>query len=183
MNNSLQQLRKKNYLTLQFIIFMLMKLNWFICFLLFSMLLSSCNEGLAPEIEQKTVLQGEIIYSSGINSWPPQDSLKDLRAVAFKNFPPQNIVQEILSGSAYYTQVTLPLYVDSSNFSIEIPDAPVTLKYIAVAQEYGGLMDWRVIGIYKAENSDSASTLFINKGETKKITIYVDFNNLPPQPF
>jgi len=151
--------------------------------ILLSILLSSCNEGLSPQFEQKTILQGKIIYTSGINSWPPPDSLKDLRAVGFKNFPPQNIVQEILSGSAYYTQESLPFYVDSSNFSIEIPDAPVLLKYIAIAQEYGKILEWRVIGVYKAQNSDSASTLYINKGETKNITIYVDFNNLPPQPF
>lgn len=151
-------------------------------FIVFSLLLS-CNEGLSPEFKQKTILQGTIIYKSGLSSWPPQDSLKDLRAVAFKTYPPQNIVQEILSGSAYFTQESLPYYVDSSHFSIEIPDAPVTLKYIAVAQEYGTIMEWRVIGIYKAENSDSASSLLINKGEIKDITIYVDFNNLPPQPF
>ncbi|HPD33705.1 MAG TPA: hypothetical protein P5545_02950 [Bacteroidota bacterium] len=146
-------------------------------------LLQSCNEGLSPQFEQKTVLQGKIVYTSGISSWPAKDSLKDLRVVAFKNFPPQNIVQEILSGSAYYTQESLPFYTDTTNFSIEIPDAPVLLKYIAVAQQYGGLMEWRVIGVYKAQNSDTASNLYINKSETKNITIYVDFNNLPPQPF
>ncbi len=160
-----------------------MRITQYIFFIIIFALLSSCNDGLSPQLEQKAILQGTIIYQSGINSWPPQDSLKDLRVVAFKHFPPQNIIEEILSGSAYYTQETLPFFVDSSHFAIEIPDAPVLLQYIAVAQEYGGLMDWRVIGVYKAGNSDTASILSINKSETKNITISVDFNNLPPQPF
>ena len=160
-----------------------MKIYRFIYPFIIIALLTSCDEGLSPQLEQKAVLQGEIIYTSGIDSWPKPDSLKDLRAVAFKNFPPQDIMMEILSGTAYFTQESLPIYVDSSYFSIEIPDAPITLNYIAVAQEYGTLLEWRVIGIYKSGNSDSAGTLFIDKGETKKIKIYVDFNNLPPQPF
>lgn len=151
---------------------------------IFGILLISCEGGLKPEPEGKSYLKGEIIYKDGNKNWPTSDSLFDLRVVAFKNFPPSDVFQEVLSGSAYFTNDSLPYYVDKTDFILEISDSPVELKYIAIAQQYGGILEWKAIGVY-TESGDNTkhSSVFIDKGETKVIQILVDFNNLPPQPF
>lgn len=150
--------------------------------LFFSFLFYSCDTGLKPEPEKTSYLKGIIKFVNSGENWPPADSIKDLRVVAFKNFPPTNVLEEVLSGRAYYTMESLPTFVDSANFIIEIKDAPVTLNYIAVAQQFGGLIDWRVVGIY-SQIKDSAATLKIEQSKTYNITISVDFKNLPKQPF
>jgi hypothetical protein len=142
-------------------------------------LLVSCDGGLEPK--PQSFLTGQILFSSQ-ETWPPKDSLIDLRLVALKNFPPSDIVTEVVSGNAYFSE-TLPFYMDSVSFQIEISDAPVELKYIGVAQNYGEILDWRVVGVYSADSSAEHSSVFISTGETKEIVIYVDFNNIPEQPF
>ncbi len=154
----------------------------YLIFFLILMFFTSCDSGLKPEISQTSYVNGVIHYINPIKDWPPADSLKDLRVVAFKHFPPTNVVQEVLQGNAYYTMQTLPFFVDSSNFSLEIKDAPVELKYIAVVQQFGGLLDWRVVGLY-SQTKDSATYLLVENGKTYFIDITVDFNNLPKQPF
>jgi hypothetical protein len=146
------------------------------------LLLWSCDSGLRPEPDKTSYLKGTILYVDSLANWPPADSIKDLRAVAFKNFPPASLLEEVLTGRAYFTLESLPTFVDSANFTLEIKDAPVTLNYIAVAQQFGGLMDWRVVGIYSLIK-DSAATLKIEQGKTYNIKINVDFKNLPKQPF
>ena len=50
-----------------------------------SLFLAGCDHGLAPPSEnQRTAISGTITYQN----WPPADSLKDLRLVAFKEYPP-----------------------------------------------------------------------------------------------
>jgi hypothetical protein len=146
------------------------------------LILASCDSGLKPQPENTSYVYGKIKYVNSTDNWPPIDSLKDLRVVAFKHFPPDNLIQEVLSGQAYYTNSTLPFFVDSTNFVLEIKDAPVELKYIAVAQQFGGIIDWLVVGIY-SDNNDSAKHLFVEKGKVYHIQINVDFKNLPKQPF
>ena len=69
----------------------------FVLFLLFS-----CDHGINPTQTQKdnetksTGISGTIFYQN----WPPPDSLLDLRLVIFKNYPPVDIVGEVLSGEA-----------------------------------------------------------------------------------
>ena len=152
----------------------------FILFFLFFTI--SCDSGLKPQPENTSYVRGTIKYINSTDNWPPVDSLKDLRVVAFKHFPPDNIIQEVLSGQAYYTNSSLPFYVDSSSFVLEIKDSPVELKYIAVAQQFGGIIDWLVVGVY-SDNNDSAKTLYVEKGKNYQIQINVDFKNLPKQPF
>ena len=105
----------------------------------------ACDGGLEPApVASKSYIKGRIHYKG---DWPKPDSIFDLRAVAFKNFPPANLLTEIMSGQAYFLQDSLPYYVDSTDFILEIPDPPVTLKYIAIAQRYGDLLSWRAVGV------------------------------------
>jgi hypothetical protein len=161
---------------------MLRKYIQFYIPLLTLLLLTNCDSGLRPEPDKTSYLKGVVKFVDSYDNWLAADSIKDLRVVAFKNFPPANVLEEVLSGRAYFTMESLPTFVDSANFSIEIKDAPVTLNYIAVAQQFGGLMDWRVVGLYTLIK-DSAATLKIEQGKTYNIQMNVDFKNLPKQPF
>jgi len=148
--------------------------------------LIACNEGLAPsEKEQKTYLNGIVHYINGKNNWPPADSCFAVRIVAFKTYPPQNIIQEISERNAYFTFNSLPLFVDSSDFSLEIKNAPVQLKYIVAALQYtNDLTSQKVIGVWSVnEKKFEPSIINIERGKSYSIDIYVDFNELPPQPF
>lgn len=149
-----------------------------------ALVFTGCNEGLAPtELSDKTTINGIVIYKNGISDWPPADSIKDLRVAAFKNYPPNNIISEIISKNAYFTE-TMPFNVSSSTFSLDIADAPAEIKYIAIAQNFGELLDWRVLGVYTLSGDNSQPTpISVKKGKTYNIDINVDFKNLPPQPF
>lgn len=150
-----------------------------VVFLIIILIMLSCDGGLEPA--NPTILKGKILFSD-IDTWPPSDSLIDLRLVALKNYPPADIVTEITSGNAYFTE-TLPFFVDSIDFELEIKDAPVELKYIGVAQNFDDILDWRVVGVYSENFDNNHSPLFINRGEELFINIRVDFNDIPEQPF
>jgi hypothetical protein len=157
--------------------------------IILSLILYSCDMGLAPkEPAKKSYISGEISYKGGKDKWPPADSVFEIRLVAFKNYPlsdSSSILRELTDGNAYFTLDTLPRFVEKSYYSLEINDPPVLLKYIAVAQRYGNLFQWRVIGVY-TESGDNLkpSSLLVNPGDSlKNINIQVDFQNLPPQPF
>ncbi|HPI19007.1 MAG TPA: hypothetical protein PKY56_01420 [Candidatus Kapabacteria bacterium] len=161
-----------------------MKINLII--ILFFSFLIACNEGLAPsEKEQKTSINGIVHYINGKNNWPPTDSCFAVRIVAFKNYPPQNIIQELTEENAYFTLNSLPLFVDSSDFSLEIKNAPVELKYIVAALQYTkDLTSQKVIGVWSLnENKFEPSSIVIERGKSYSININVDFSELPPQPF
>ncbi|MBZ0243968.1 MAG: hypothetical protein K8F24_12175, partial [Bacteroidales bacterium] len=115
--------------------------------IIYSIIFVGCNEGLAPpELSEKTTVKGIVFYKDGEANWPPADSIKDLRVAAFKDYPPKDIINEILSGNAYFTAESLPINASSSTFSLDIYDAPTEINYVAVAQNYGGIMEWRALG-------------------------------------
>jgi len=157
--------------------------------LILVLLLSSCHEGLSPSdndnLPNTAILEGTVFFKGGAAEWPPEDSVKAVRIVAFKNFPPKDVIQEILLGNAYFTLSSLPLFGDSANFSINITGTPVLLNYIAAAQQYtDSITAQRVIGVYsETQDNLNPSIISIDGGKTYKIKIYVDWNNLPPQPF
>ncbi|MBI5474127.1 MAG: hypothetical protein HY961_17465 [Ignavibacteriae bacterium] len=145
---------------------------------------SSCDEGIKPP--PFTGFSGVIRY----RNWPPADSLRDLRIVAFRNFPPRSIFEEVLNGRAVVypgllDTFALPLYVDSMKYHIEAPLG--RFEYIAVAQQYGPniFTDWRPVGQYDLDtNLAVPSPIEIKQDvETQDIDINVDFQNPPPRPF
>jgi len=150
-------------------------------------LLMSCQEGLEPPPpEQKSFIGGKITFIGGAENWPPEDSVFAVRVVAFKDYPPKDIITELISGNAYFTLESLPLFIDSTSFSIEIPETPVIFKYIAVALQYtDDIMSQRAIGVYTLTGDYTLpSSVEIKTGQKiNNIDIEVDFNDLPPQPF
>jgi hypothetical protein len=149
--------------------------------------LLGCDEGLAPkQLKEKSFLTGTLIFVGGKKEWSP-DSMLAVRVAAFKIYPftgTYGIMEEIINGNAYFTPESLPLFVDSTTFSIEITNPPVLLKYIGVARQLdSNIFNQQVIGVY-TETGDKTkpSTLLIEEGKTYNIRIEVDFKNLPPQP-
>lgn len=156
--------------------------------LLTALLLIRCDGGLAPNgpEEGPGYVRGLITY----RNWPPSDSLRDLRIVLFKTFPPDNIVSSVLSGNAVvYPPLgdtsLVPFYVDSLRFGFSLPAG--TYPYVIVAQQYGPAVtrQWRPVGQYDLD-SDLAipSPVTIVGGDTLSgVDIAVDFDNPPPMPF
>lgn len=104
----------------------------------------------------------------------------------FRNFPPGNILEEVLTGSAVFSppdlDTSLPIWVDSTAYSIELD--PGEYEYIVVAQQFGELYDWRAVGQYDTTPEDSLPTPVTVPANTflEQIDIQVDFDNLPIQP-
>lgn len=141
---------------------------------------SACDGGLEP-VNNKTYIRGSIEFKG---KFPPTDSLLDLRVVAFKKFPPDNFISEILSGDALYSPETIVPVNESASFELEVPFTPVLYKYIALAQRYGSALEWRSVGVYTlTNNQDKPDSLLCLPGQSYNIKINVDFDHLPPQPF
>jgi hypothetical protein len=148
----------------------------------------SCDEGLAPRSDNlaiQTGIAGTVLFEN----WPAPDSLVDLRLVAFRTFPPENIFVEVISGQAFaYPAIgdttRIPLYVDQYDFQFELPAGEY--GYLVVAQQYGDdlFSDWRAVGQYDLDSDSLPSPLEVIENQvTRNIIIGVDFNNLPIQPF
>lgn len=121
--------------------------------------------------------------------WPPQDSLLDLRIVAFTVFPPSNIVNEVLLRRAIVyppleDTALVPFFVDSLAYIFSLP--PNEYKYIVVAQQFGPTVttDWRAVGQYDLDSNLSVPSpvTIVADDTTRDIDINVDFANPPPQP-
>ena len=145
-------------------------------------LLFACDGGLAPrDPEAKSFLNGKIIF---LNKSTP-DSIVAIRAAAFKKIPDSSIINDVLSGNAYFNFESLPLDKDTVEFSFEVVDAPVKLHYIAAVMQYDtSLFSQKVVGVYtETGDKNKYSSLTIERGRTYNIQIEVDFKNLPPNPF
>ena len=159
------------------------RVKGYIISLLLLLMLPGCDGGLAPY--QKSYIKGLITYSGGSQNWPPKDSVFEIRVVAFKKYPPKDILSEITNNQAYFTE-TLPLFADTSGFKIEIP-RPCRIEYIVVALRYGinFFNDWRAVGLYcTIGNRNNPTAINVTDGVLlENLNITVDFKDLPPQPF
>lgn len=156
----------------------------FICLCL-AFLWTACDGGLEPA--DKPVISGTVTYVGGADAWPPADSIREVRVVAFRSYPPEDIIGEVLGERAYFTQQSLPPFADTSSYVIELPSpAPDRIAAVVAALRYGDniMADWRVIGVYTTSGDQSEPTALDLSGSARRdINITVDFDNPPPQPF
>ena len=146
--------------------------------------MAACNQGLAPP-DKPTGFEGTIYYSN----WDSAGSVVNLKLVVCKNYPPADIVSEVLSGEAkaYPPELSqsLPINMDSTAYTMEIEAG--YYEYIIVAQQFGNNVyeDWRAVGQYDITPQDSLpAPVTIKDGEIlESIDIFVDFEHLPIQPF
>ena len=157
--------------------------------ILLIMIFSACDGGLEPPViieEEITYISGQIDYISGMESWPRADSVNAIRVVAFLDYPPQSIFEDLMAGKAFYTD-TLKTYTLTDSFRIEFDTPPLTIKYLVVALQWGTnpLADWMAIGVYtlSGDPAKPTETELLTGTHAESADIKVDFNNLPPQPF
>jgi hypothetical protein len=169
------------------------RLNLVILLICFGVLLiPGCDKGIqappetAPGGAEQQGFSGVIRYSN----WPPTDSLVDLRLIAFKTFPPRNILADALTGQAIvYPPIgpspSLPFNVDTTHYFVPTP--PGEFQYIVVAQQFGPnvFSDWRAVGQYDLDANLAVPTPIRvpENGRVRNVDIVVDFSRRPPQPF
>ncbi len=168
-------------------IFIFLLLSIFVCII-------SCDHGLAPPTKEiiEQGITGTIYYRG---TFP--DSLKEHRLFAakmYRKFSSMNeIMMLIFSGSDsihIYPSIIQPALSltkeDSIKYRFVLP--PASYKYFAVAQTTGSIFDstkWKIVGVY---SSDSLRIIpdevVVQPGMfLRDVNIYVDYDNLPPQPF
>ncbi|MBR9976945.1 MAG: hypothetical protein KFH87_02550 [Bacteroidetes bacterium] len=118
--------------------------------------------------------------------WPPPDSVRDLRLAAFRNYPPKDILSEVIEGTAFFSD-ELPYGQDTISYTFQSEALSGIYEYIVIAQNYGTdpFTDWRAVGVYsKTGDAHAPSPLDLGTGTfIHDIDIMIDFVNLPPQPF
>ena len=152
------------------------KIGFVLCFVL---ALSACDHGLEPPPKAKPGFGGRITYKG---KWPSPDSIELLAVVAFKQFPPTNIIADILSGNALY-DTALARNVQFQDYQLFTD--PATFEYIVVAQQYGPdiFSNWRVVGVYSDDPLGVAPKAVDVRSDTfiPDVNITVDFDHPPPQ--
>ncbi len=144
-----------------------------------------CEGGLSPEsaTDGTPGFGGEVVV---LSNWPVRDSVVDMRVVAFRDYPPGNILSEIISGTAVFSD-ELEYGVSVQDYSIMAEGLNGVFEYVAVAQQTGPQLDkdWIVVGVYTLSGDPSLpSPIDLGNGQyLENISIDVDFENLPPQPF
>lgn len=156
--------------------FILNRLIHYVLFFLLLTILAGCDTGLEPPIEKPDptgVILGTVTYSG---EWPPDNELKQLFFVPLP-FIPETVFDIFSELSNLRTSESLQRYEDEDEFLVDdIPNG--VYIYNIIANQYGNnLLDWRPLGVY-SENDGK----IIVSGDTTRITIHVDFDNLPPFP-
>jgi hypothetical protein len=150
--------------------------------LVISIVIASCDFGLTPVV-QDPGFEGTIRIRS---AWPPADSVQTFVVIAFRSYPPGNILEEVLSGRALYSE---PLKKDTSvvHYRIQRADLMGSFSYVVVAQQYGPDIqaNWKVVGVYTTtgDNTRPSPVDLAGGMYVKGVDMDVDFYNLPPQPF
>ena len=155
------------------------------------LLSSGCDTGLLP-LNDPSGFRGVIRF----RNWPPADSVRELRVVAFETYPSDSagIIVTLLSGrAAVYPELEkrLPKFVDSLKYEFTTKEGlnlqTRNYEYIIVALQYGPnvLTDWRPAGVYttRPNTFDYAPVRVLLHRVAQDIDIYVDFNNPPPRPW
>jgi hypothetical protein len=168
--------------------FMYMRLL-IVCLLFSCFLISSCDEGLSPDLADVRPGFGGTVTFSG--DWNPE--INQTHVVVFRDpllsiedfnvFNLSFVSEAIPNGSLSYSYSTLDTTALISTVE------PGEISYIAVAQSLTDTItlrreNWIVVGLYFAENdSTQPGSIDVDEGEfINNINIHCDFNNPPPQP-
>ncbi|MEW6509881.1 MAG: hypothetical protein AB1428_02860 [Bacteroidota bacterium] len=152
---------------------------------------AGCDTGLSP-LDEPSGFTGIIRF----RNWPPPDSVRELRLVAFETYPSDSssILLSLVSGKAViYPPVgdsTLARFRDSITYTWTTQKSSLQVKkydYLVVAQRYGPnfFADWKPAGVYTA-GGDSfvpAPLRILLHRIVPSIDIMVDFRNPPPKPW
>ncbi len=146
----------------------------------------SCDEGLSPQEPGQQTPRYGISGTVHFRNWPPSDSIVDLRVVSFKNYPSNDIFNEVLQGRAGFTSTLQPYAADSIPYTLVLsPIPPGPFAYTVVAQRYGQDIntDWRAVGVFHAPGDTAPGGIIVPTDSILPgINIDVDFLHPPPPP-
>jgi len=158
----------------------------FFCLVVF---FNACDHGLAPDDaneDLRTGIRGLITYTG---TWPADSLIFDLRLVVFQNIPADSsqIISDVVQGKAFIYPENL---AESLPFGVSMTPYEMTLEpgfyeYIVIAQQYGSILQWRLVGQYDTSPGDSLPTGInvIENSMLNNIDIRVDWDNPPVLPF
>jgi hypothetical protein len=150
---------------------------------------SACDHGLSPDVGSgpaRTGISGTIIYSG---QWPADSLIFDLKLVVFQTIPADStqIFSDVMQGKAkfYPENVEESLPYGASLTPYEMGLDPGYYEYIVVAQQYGSILQWRLIGQYDTTPGDSMPTgvNVVSDIMLTNINVHVDWDNPPVLPF
>lgn len=153
--------------------------------IVFSIILISCESDLKPP-SLPAFVKGKITFIGGKDSWPDSSEALALRVGLFKSDDPESFFDAVLKGDVYFNFFSFPLFVDEYEYTIEVSDTPIELKYLVVALQYSDSLEHqKVLSVYtETENYEQPSSIYLTSGATfTNIDFIVDFDNLPKQPF
>lgn len=165
-----------------------MKFIYVVAFVMLALI--GCDDGVKPPAVVPTVTKGTFSGVVRFVNWDSSGTVVDLRLVAFKHFPPGDIIQEVLQGGATVYPALgegqlAPVGTDSLQYNVTLPAQ--TYDYVVVAQQFGPdvMADWRPVGQYDLDsNLTVPSPVVVQANDTtRNIDILVDFTHLPPPPF
>jgi hypothetical protein len=156
-----------------------------------SLLILSCDHGLAPPPPVEPGFGGTIYFEKG--SWPPTDSLVNLWIFASQVFPLDS--EKVFTGifasppTIYLYPAfdkNLPFHVDSVAYTFALP--PAEYKYVGVIQRIADeitIKSMKVVGVYgTADDPPIPIKVFVTETSfTSGVNIRVNFRKPPPQPF
>ncbi len=167
-----------------------MRFEWR-CLLVGLLLFPSCVTGLSP-LNEPSGFRGVVRFKN----WPPPDSVRELRIVAFEKLPKDttNIFAALIDGkAAVYPEIErrLPIHVDSieyefttkSGFNLKVTN----YEYVIVAWQYGPFIftDWLPAGVYalRPNSFEPAPVRVLLHRIIPNVDIEVDFRNHPQWPW
>ncbi len=164
---------------------MKLKVKYFVFLLVVSVVLISCDYGLEPpKIEQG--IAGKIYYKGN-----QPEVITAHYLIASKVYRTFKDISEILflvsvDSISLYDKPLPTVRTDSLDYRFKL--SPAVYKYIAIAQAWGDPSvagNWKIVGVYDLDTTTVTPTeVTVVEGIfNTDLNIYVDYNNLPPQPF
>ncbi len=143
----------------------------------------SCDHGLAPITKQEPGFGGRIQVTG---NWPASDSLQDFRIIAFREYPPRDLLLEILANRAIFSD-KLPFHEREIRYSVKSLGLIGSFAYVVAAQQYGPRVeqDWRAVGVHTRTGDPTHPSAIVLEADRflDGIDLIVNFVDLPPQPF
>nr|BCX01295.1 MAG: hypothetical protein KatS3mg041_1341 [Bacteroidota bacterium] len=143
-------------------------------------LLFGCDHGISPPPPPDYgAIRGSVYIRS---PWPPRDSVRDLRFVAFRIVPRDTA--DFLNLNNFIYSPSLLTYFGADSFTFFVDSVPAGVYvYSGIAHRFGpGLLDWRPVGLY-ADEAQRPRPFQVERGEVvRDIRIEVDFYQRPPFP-
>lgn len=156
-----------------------------------ALLYAGCDTGLTP-LDEPSGISGVIRFTN----WPPPDSCRQIRLVAFEAYPADsaNILLALINGKATVFPATLTgtgldRFVDSLSYEWVTKNTNLQVKkydYFVVAWQYGPniLSDWAPAGVYSTVPlSNVPAPVRVLLHRLARVDVSVDFHNPPPKPW